>query len=120
MDTKIKMGGFGGAENCYVIEGVKSSVRIGSGEGLSFVFSTGASARTSSAASDSMMLANGIDSASMSEMMGGMSDPANNISLYKTETGKGQRKILLQKSPGTLGFGAKKAYSNDNKNTRSV
>ncbi len=115
MDTKVKMGGFGGAENGYVIEGEKSSVRIGSGDGLSFVFSTGASTGKTSAASDSMMRANGIDPASMSETMGGMSDPANNISLYKTETGKGRRKILLQKSPGMLGFGAKKAYSNDNK-----
>jgi hypothetical protein len=115
MDTKIKMGGFGGAENGYVIEGEKSPVRISSGENLSFVFSTGASAGKSSAASDSVMRANGMDPAAMSEMMGGMQDPANTISLYKTESGKGQRKILLQKSPGMLGFGAKKAYLNDNK-----
>jgi hypothetical protein len=115
MDTKMKMAGFGGGESGYTVEGEKSPVRIGTGEGLSFVFSTGASARKSSGASDSVMRVNGMDPAEMSDMTGGMSDPANSISLYKTESGKGQRKISMQKSPGMLGFGGKKAYLNDNK-----
>ena len=115
MNTKTKVAGFGGGESGYTIEGEKSPVRIGSGEGLSFVFSTGASAGKFSAATDSVMRANGIDPAEMSETTGAMSDPANSISLYKAEPGKGQRRISMQKAPGMLGFGAKKAYLNDKK-----
>ena len=115
MVTKMNITGYGGGGSGYTIEDEKSRVRIGSGEGLSFVFSTGASAGKSSAASDSVMRANGIDPAEMSEMKGGMSDPANSISLYKAESGKGQRKISMQKAPGLLGIGAKKAYLNENK-----
>jgi hypothetical protein len=42
---------------------------------------------------------------------GSMSDPANTISLYKAETGKSKRKILIQKVPGA--FGGKKMQSSD-------
>jgi hypothetical protein len=105
MDTKMKMGGFGGMENGYPIEGEKSPVRLASGDGLSFVFSTGATAIKSTAASDSMMKANGMDASMISAMRGDMSDPANSISLYKAEASKGTRKILLQKSGGMFSAG---------------
>ncbi len=45
MEGKTKMGGMGGYENGYTIEGEKSSVRLPSGNGLSFVFSSGALTR---------------------------------------------------------------------------
>jgi hypothetical protein len=45
--------------------------------------------------------------------MSSMTDPANSITLYKVETGKGKRKILLQKSPGAMPFGGKKIKSSD-------
>ena len=111
MDTKIKMGGFGGSESGYEIEGEKSTVRLNNGSSLSFVFSTGASARSSSSTSmrDSMMRANGIDPS----MMQSMTDPSNMITLYKAETGKDKRKILMQKSPGASPFGSKKVQSSD-------
>ena len=118
MDTKMKMAGFGGMENGYPIEGEKSPVRIGSGESLSFVFSTGATAVKTSAASDSMMKANGMDVSMISAMRGDMSDPASSISLYKAETSKGTRKILLQKSGGMFSMG--KSSSSSKKYTFST
>lgn len=102
LDTKVKMAGFAGVEHSYTIEGKKSPVRLNWGDSLSFVFSTGASAKKSSASSDSIMIANGMDPTMMSGIMGGMSDPANTISLYKAESVKGIRKIFLQKTAGCL------------------
>ena len=43
MNTKTKLGGMGGMENGYSIEGAKSTIRLPSGNGLIFVFSTGVS-----------------------------------------------------------------------------
>jgi hypothetical protein len=116
METKAKLGGFGGSESGYMLDGVKSGVRLHSGSSLSFVFSTGASVKTSagnSAERDSMMRANGMDPAMMSGMgdMNSMSDPSNSITLYKAETAKGKRKILMMKSAGASPFGSKKMGS---------
>jgi hypothetical protein len=120
MESKTKMGGMGGSETGYSLEGEKSAVRLHSGNNLSFVFSTGASAGSSSSSSsaqrDSMMRANGMDpSTTQGDMggMGGMNDPANTITLYKAESGKGKRKILMMKSPGASPFGSKKMKSSD-------
>ncbi|HVZ56883.1 MAG TPA: hypothetical protein VG870_09525 [Chitinophagaceae bacterium] len=112
METKTKFGGIGGSENGYTIEGEKSPVRFNSGDHLSFVYSTGAAGGGKSAQSDSMMRANGVDP-SMMPTMGSMNDPQNMISLYRTEVGKGQRKVLLQKSPGALPFSSHRIQSSD-------
>ena len=110
MDTKTKMGGFGGSESGYEMESEKSTVRLNSGSNLSFVYSTGASRSSSSTTMrDSLMRANGMDPS----MMQSMSDPSNTISLYKAETGKNKRKILMQKNPGASPFGSKKMQSSD-------
>ncbi len=100
METKMKMAGFGGAESGYVFDGDKSSVRFTEGKNLSFIFSKQTSSSASTAQRDSMMRANGADP-SMIGMMDG--DPSSTVTLYKTESGKGQRKIFLQKSPGAFG-----------------
>src|SRR5688572_4387055 len=113
METKSKAGGFGGVEHGYFFDGEKSDVRLNKGTGLSFVFSTGASVSASSSSSaqqDSIMRANGADPSMMSGMAG-MTDPASTVSLYKTDVGKGTRKILLTKMGGT--FGSKKNQSSD-------
>lgn len=97
MDTKTKAGGFGGMENGYYFDGEKSDVRLNNGANLSFVLSTGASGSPRSSSTpqqDSMMRANGVDPSMMSGMSG-MHDPANTVTLYKTDVGKGSRKILL-------------------------
>jgi hypothetical protein len=110
MDTKTKMGGFGGSESGYSMDGEKSPVRFNNGSGLSFIFSNGASASSSSTAkSDSMMRASGVDLSVMESMR----DPSNTITLYKAETGKDKRKILMQKSPGASPFGSHKMQSSD-------
>ncbi len=109
MEAKTKGAGFGGYENGYVLEGERSPVRLRNGQGLSFVYSSGSTASAvSKAQTDSMMRANGIDP-SMMAGVGTMDDPARAITLYKTEAGKGKRKILLQKAGGA--FSAKKLQS---------
>lgn len=58
------------------------------------------------------MRANGMDPAMMPGMSS-MMDPTNTISLYKAESGKGKRKILMMKNPGAMPFGSKKMQSSD-------
>ncbi|HTD93348.1 MAG TPA: hypothetical protein VK644_06040 [Chitinophagaceae bacterium] len=114
MESKTKMGGLGGSETGYSLEGSRSPIRLPSGN-ISFVYSTGESVKTPSASTDSIMRANGMDPSAMSGMgsMGGMSDPSNQISLYKMDSEKGNRKITLMKSPGAMPFGSKKTKSAD-------
>lgn len=113
MDTKTKLGGMGGAENGYSVDGERSSARLKNGNNLSFVFSTvTGSAQSSNRSADSTMKANGIDPA-MLQGMGTMTDPSSAITLYKAESGKGERKVLLMKTPGMLPFGSKKIKSSD-------
>ena len=106
MDTKMKMGGLGGAESGYEMEGDKSTTRLINGKDLSFIFFNGSSAGTSSRR-DSMLRANGVDPSMMQEM----TEPSNTIGLYKAETARDKRKILLQKSGGM--FSAGKNQSSD-------
>jgi hypothetical protein len=113
MESKTKMGGMGGYESGYEMEGGRSTVRLNSGAGLSFIFSTSTSSVSSISLRDSIMRANGMDPSAMKGMGGDMKDPANTISLYKVETGKDKRKILMQKSPGMSPFGSKKSQSSD-------
>lgn len=111
MENKAKLGGFGGSESSYIIDNGKSPVRINRSSNLSFIYSTGTSATTSSK-SDSIMKANGFDP-SMMQGMGSMNDPSSTITLYKVESSAGNRKIILMKSPGAMPFGSKKTKSSD-------
>lgn len=112
MDTKTNV--ISGSEQGYSIDGAKSTVRLNSGNSISFIFSSGtsgSSSSTSSAKSDSAMKANGVDPS----MLGGMSmsDPSQKLTLYKMESGKGVRKVLLEKAPGMNPFGSHKLQSSD-------
>lgn len=113
MESKTKMGGMGGYEMGYVLDGEKSPVRLQKEPGYSFVFSNGASVKTSSPEKDSMMRANGMDPSMMNGMegMSMMGDPADMITLYKAEPAKNKRKILMQKAGGA--FGGKKSQPGD-------
>jgi len=109
MDTKMKMAGYGGAESGYEIDGQKSTTRLSGGTNLSFVYYTGSST-SSTNKTDSMMRANGLDA----DMMKGMSEPSNLITLYKADVTKDKRKVYLMKSPGMVNpFGSKKSQSSD-------
>src|SRR6266498_4297733 len=86
METKTKMGGMGGSESGYILEGEKSTVRLRAGNNFSFIISKGSRAGMSTSRQrDSMMRANGMDPSAMSGMMGGMDDPSSTITLYKAE-----------------------------------
>jgi hypothetical protein len=113
MENKTKMGGMGGSESGYILDGEKSTVRLKTGSSLSFIISKGGGKAAASPQTDSMMKANGMDPASAGDMTGGMNDPANTITLYKAESGKGKRKILMMKAPGMSPFGSKKMQSSD-------
>lgn len=111
IETKTKLGGMGGSESAYVMEGAKATARVPATNSLSFVYSTGATAKTkSNDTRDSMMRANGMDP-SMLEGMGSANDPSQNITLFKLEVSGGKRKVLLQKNPGMSPFGSKKQKS---------
>ena len=112
MESKTKGAGFGGYESAYNIDGEKSAARIRRAPAISFVFSNGGSgAGVSNALRDSMLRANGVDPSAMGTGMGSMNDPANTITLYKTDVSKGKRKIVMQKAGGA--FSAKKLQSSD-------
>ena len=114
METKTKFGGFGGSETEYTMDGNRSSVRIREGSIPSFIVSTGAASSkgTGSDHSDSMMRANGVDPGLIQQAMGGMMDPATRYTLYKSESGGGQRIILIQKSHAGP-FASKKVKASD-------
>lgn len=103
-EMKVKMMGMGGMDNGYELEGEKSTVRLSSGSNLVFIYYTGEVGKTtaSNPVSDSMMKANGIDMSAMSNPMSMMEDPAKTITLYNTQSAKGNRKIMLQ-SMGLMG-----------------
>ncbi len=102
-EMKVKMMGMGGMDNGYELEGEKSTVRLSSGSNLVFIYYTGAVGTTaSSPVSDSLMKANGIDMSAMSNPMSMMEDPAKTITLYNTQSAKGNRKVMLQ-SMGLMG-----------------
>ena len=109
MDTKAKLGGFGGSEASYNLEGSRSTARVSGGSQLSFVYSNG-TAKKANPSRDSMMRANGMDP-SMADGFGFGMDPSQNLVLYRADGGKGKRKIMMQKSPGA--FGSKKLSSAD-------
>ena len=109
MDTKMKMGGYGGAESGYEMDGQKSTTRVTGGTNLSFVYYTGYAA-SSGGKMDSMMRANGADP----EMMHSTSEPSNSITLYKADPTKDKRKVYLMKSAGIINpFGSHKTQSSD-------
>jgi hypothetical protein len=102
-EMKMKMMGMGGMDQGYEMEGEKSTVRLTGSSNLVFIYYTGGGETgTRTPESDSMMRANGMDPAMMSNPMSSMMDPSNTISLYKSLPEKGNRKILLQ-SMGFMG-----------------
>jgi hypothetical protein len=116
MESKTKMGGFGGSESGYELADSRSAIRLHSGYNLSFIFSNGTTTSASpSKEKDSAMQANGMDPSMMQGMsgMGNMNDPATNITLYKLDASGGKRKVLLQKNAGMMPFVSKKQKSSD-------
>lgn len=112
METKVKLGGIGGVDNGFIIEGKSSSVRIKGGENLSFVYYTG-SGQESDAQTDSMMMANGMDPSSMSMGMDMLTDPSSTTSLYSAFPEGGNRKVTLQMAQGMKMLGKEKKSSKE-------
>lgn len=107
-EIKIKVMGMGGMDQGYVLDGEKSGFRFHNGSNLVFILYTGEAAGESSAQNDSLMKANGIDPAMMTNPMASMMDASQNIALYNMKAEKGKRKIMLQ-SMGLMGKSKKTA-----------
>ncbi len=115
LDMKAKLGGVGGSEYGYTIEGEASKIRINSGRVPSFIYQWRQDNSASVKSGDSLRKTMVNDS--MSKLPQGMEsgnsmfdpymDPAQTISLYSMRTVKGQRKLLLQASGGAFGMGKK-------------
>jgi hypothetical protein len=108
-------GTFKGSEVSYSLDGTRSPVRLAGGKNLSFVISTGSSGSSSgmTSKSDSAMTANGVDPNILSGIMSQMNDPSKSFTLYEVDISKGERKIILQKTPGINPFGKHQIQSSD-------
>jgi hypothetical protein len=107
-EMKVKMMGMGGMDQGYTLEEEHSPVRLSGGSGLIFLFYNGGSAISTTPEADSMMRANGMDPAMMSNPMSAMMDPTQSLSLYNMRPEKGKRKALLH-SMGIMGKSKKTA-----------
>lgn len=109
MEGKTKMGGMGGGEQGYTLEGSKSPVRIPGGKNLFFIFYTGSTSSHTTPEADSMMQANGMDNPAMSGGMSGsmdmLNDPSRTTSLYNMHAEKGIRRVTVMAYGGMKLFG---------------
>jgi hypothetical protein len=110
VEAKTKMGGMGGGENGYSLEGSKSPVRLEAGN-LSFIFFSGDPTTDNNPQSDSAMRANGMDPSMMGDAMSMMNDPSQTTSLYNMNVDKGSRKVTLQSYQGMKLLGKSKKES---------
>lgn len=118
MEAKTKMGGMGGFENTYSLEGSSSPVRLEGGNNLSFIFFSGDAAGSQTNQSDSFMKANGMDASSMGDPMAMLNDPSRTTTLYKMSVEKGNRNITTQAAQGMKILG--KAKKESTKYTLSI
>jgi hypothetical protein len=110
--TKTKLGGMGGAENAYTIDGFSSTVRLKNGNNLSFVFFAGNHTKTTTPEADSAMMASGAAfSAGMGDPMSVITDPSRTTSLYNLSSSKGKRNIVIQSYNGMKVLGKSKKES---------
>src|SRR4051812_20275119 len=90
--TKTKMGGMGGAESDYTMDGDRSTVRLKTGSKLSFVFFAGDHTKTTTPEADSAMMASGVSMPTgMGDPMSMLTDPSRTTSLYNVTSSKGKR-----------------------------
>jgi len=111
MENKMKMGGMGGGNNGYTIEGEKSTVRIGNGNKLTFLYYTGTENSGTNNRNDSGMQSGAMDMSAMSSQMAAIYDPSQNNALYSMTTEKGKRSIVLQSYQGMRLLGKPKKES---------
>jgi hypothetical protein len=109
--SNTKMGGMGGSETGYLMEGERSAVRLKSGNHLSFVFFAGDHGKTSSPEADSAMMASGVSFSGGTDPMSMLTDPSRTTSLYSVTSAKGKRNIVIKSYPGMKMLGKSKKES---------
>ncbi|MGZ5286651.1 MAG: hypothetical protein ACXWB9_05670 [Flavisolibacter sp.] len=110
-ESKTKMGGMGGGEHGYMLEGSRSPVRFETGKNFYFIISNGEEERQNPNDSDSLMQANGMDPGAMGDPMSMLNDPSRTTSLYKMNIEKDSRQITLQAYQGMKIMGKSKKES---------
>lgn len=108
-EMKTKMGGMGGAENAYTLEGKKSPVRLEAGY-TSFIFFSGDPTTDNNPHADSAMRASGMDPSMMGDISG-INDPSQTTSLYNMIAENGSRKVTLTSFQGMKILGKSKKES---------
>ena len=114
LDTKTKLGGFGGSEYGYTVPGETSKTHFSSTRLPTFIYQSRKGNSSSANKGDSLTRMTGNDSmdktmqnvGSMNAMVDEYFDPSRTITLYAMYTVKGERKLLVQNS-GTFGKGKK-------------
>jgi len=97
--TKLKMGGFAGSENDFIMDNEKSPVQIKESNSLSFIYFTSESKTEGKAGSDTVSKTNntgpsGINGWDM------FNNPSQTTSLYNAYPDQGTRKVVLQSGSG--------------------
>jgi hypothetical protein len=106
LDTKTKLGGFGGSEYAYTIPGETSKIHFSSSQLPSFIYQSRKS--NSSLAINNDSLNNPTQDLQLTNAMDVQYiDPSSTISLYALYAMKGERKLLVQASGGAFGKGKK-------------
>ena len=111
LDTKVKLGGFGGSEYGYTVAGETSKIHFSSTQLPTFIYQSrkGNSSSANKADSSTRTGNDGMENTTQSvESMNAMfdEDPSRSITLYALHTVKGERKLLVQNS-GSFGKGKK-------------
>ena len=115
LDTKAKLGGFGGSEYGYTIPGETSKIHFSSTQLPTFIYQWRKDNSSSLNKGDSLSRTRGNDSIdktmpsgeSVDSMVDAYFDPSRTITLYAMYTVKGERKLLVQNSGGAFGKGKK-------------
>jgi len=99
LKTKLKLGGFAGSENSFVMENEKSPVQINEGKSLSFIYFTSESQAEGKEASNTASKANKTEQSVFSGWES-MYDPSKTTSLYNAFPDQGTRKVVIQSGSG--------------------
>lgn len=99
LKTKLRMAGFAGSENSFVIENDKSPVRLKENNSYSFIYYTGGSQGDTSASSDTVPKS-GTTGTSAFSGWDMMNNPSQTTSLYNAFPGQDERKVVIQAGGG--------------------
>lgn len=99
LKTKLRLAGFAGSENSFVIENDKSPVRIRQGSTSSFIYYTGELQASSPALPDTVTKS-GKNGSTAYPGWETINNPSQTTTLYSAFSGQGERKVVIQSGAG--------------------